>query len=81
MTGRAYSGAFDDLAKQTLLANGQPSFDLQFKRFIELTKRFQISYEPLVKPMLIYVGCDETQLVACKVLEYSIHKIPLVRRW
>lgn len=72
--GRNYSGTFADLSQDTLLVNGQPSFDLQFERLDAIAARYEIDYAPLIKPMLIYVGMDESQVVATKVLEYSIHK-------
>jgi hypothetical protein len=72
--GRTYSQSFTDLKKETLLANGQRSFNIQFERITEICTKYGIDYAPLVKPMLVYVGADETQLVASHVLEYSIHK-------
>ncbi len=72
--GKNYSYSFDDLKKRTLLANGQPSFNLQFDRLREIAQKFQIDYAPLFRPMLIYVGTDESQEVATAVLEYSILK-------
>jgi hypothetical protein len=47
--GTSYSQVFDDL-KQTLLVNGQQSFDLQFDRLREIAEQFQIDYAPLAKP-------------------------------
>jgi hypothetical protein len=47
--GTNYSKAFDDLKKNTLLANGQPSFDLQFAQLQELAKHYALDYKPLIK--------------------------------
>jgi hypothetical protein len=46
--GTAYSQSFADLTKETLLANGQPSFDLQFGRLRELAQQLQLELTPLV---------------------------------
>jgi hypothetical protein len=45
--GTAYSQSFADLAKETLLANGQPSFDLQFGRLCELAQQLNLELMPL----------------------------------
>lgn len=46
--GTNYSKAFADISSNTLLVNGQASFDLQFDRLKELADRFGIDYAPLV---------------------------------
>ena len=47
--GAAYSQSFHDLSKETLLANGQPNFDLQFARLTELATKLNLELTPLVK--------------------------------
>ena len=32
------------------------------------------SYDPLIEPMRVFCGCDESQIVAARVLEHSIRK-------
>lgn len=77
--GRAYSGAFKDLEGATMLANSQPSFSLQFAEIDAIVRRHGLDYAPLVpsphqEPIRVFVGCDESQLVASAVLEHSIRK-------
>jgi hypothetical protein len=47
--GANYSRAFADISSNTLLVNGQASFDLQFDRLQEIANQFAIDYLPLVK--------------------------------
>jgi hypothetical protein len=74
--GSAYSGAFADLAETTLLNNGHESFDRQFAQFARIIQRTGVDYAPLdvQSPIRIYVGSLEEQMLAVKVLEYSIRK-------
>jgi hypothetical protein len=74
--GTTYSNNFKDLADKTLLANGQSSFDLQFKSISKAIMKLNIDYAPLnlESPIRIFVGSAEPQLIAVKVLEYSIKK-------
>jgi hypothetical protein len=50
--GNAYSSSFADLTQATLLANGQPSFDLQFGRLCELAQQLKLEFSPLVPSTL-----------------------------
>jgi hypothetical protein len=72
--GHNYGAAFRDLAGTTRLANGQPSFDLQFGELDRIVEQYGIDYAPLIPPMRVFVGVDETQMVPTRVLEYSIRK-------
>jgi hypothetical protein len=72
--GRKYNKAFADLESETKLVNGQPSFDLQFERLEKIARDFGIDYKPVIEPMRVFVGADESQAIPTKVLEYSIHK-------
>jgi hypothetical protein len=79
--GQSYSSSFGHLDNATRLANGLPSFDAQFYE-IERTVRLRgLDYRPLIEPVRIFVGADESQRVAARVLEYSIrrHTDALVR--
>jgi Glycosyl transferase family 8 len=72
--GRAYGSAFRELESSTLLANGAPAFDLQFERLDLVGEEFGLEHRPLVEPLRIFLGTDESQIVAHRVLEYSIRK-------
>lgn len=74
--GASYSAAFDDLERSTLLANGRPDFDLQFRGFARTIMSTGVDYAPLnvEAPVRVYVGSQDAQMLAVKVLEYSIRK-------
>jgi len=72
--GRTYGEAFEHLKDSTLLANGAASFDLQFHRLELVSSEYEMEVRPLVDPLRIYVGTDESELVPFRVLEYSIRK-------
>ncbi len=72
--GRSYSKSFADVQQSTLLANQQPSFDLQFREIAKIVAEERIDYETLIPPMRVFVGGDETEDVAARVLEHSIRK-------
>ena len=72
--GRTYAVAFEDIAPSTLLANEQPAFDLQFRQIELITSEWGVDFRPLVEPFRIFIGTDETQVVAHRVLEYSIRR-------
>jgi hypothetical protein len=72
--GRSYSNQFQDIAGKALLANGQPTFDLQFQRLHDIAAKYGIDYKAVVEPMLIFVGADDSQMLAANVLAYTIHK-------
>ena len=54
--GRSYSGAFQDLNRNTLLANGQPSFDLQFREIASIVREHRLDCTSLIPPMRIAAG-------------------------
>lgn len=56
------------------LQNGLPSFDAQFRELEDIAARHGIDYDPLIEPMRVFCGLDESQIVAARVLEYSIRK-------
>lgn len=74
--GSTYSSAFNDLRGKTLLANGRMSFDDQFKEIAKTILRVGIDYAPLdiQSPIRVFVATTEAQMLAVKVLEYSIKK-------
>ncbi len=72
--GRAYSSAFRDLQHETLLANGQPSFDLQFRELERIAAEHALDWSSLIEPMRIFIGGDETEDVAARVLEHTIRE-------
>jgi len=71
--GNSYDGKFSN---STLLANGRPSFDVQFDCIRDSIEKFDITYSPINSqyPIKIYVGFANEQTLAVKVLEYSIKK-------
>jgi hypothetical protein len=72
--GRSYSDDFRDVAEATLLKNGQPSFDLQFGELERIATRHGLDYDTLIPSMRIFVGGDESEDVAARVLEHTIRK-------
>jgi hypothetical protein len=74
--GNTYANRFDDLKTKTLLANTQTSFDGQFRQIAKTIRTKNIFYAPLhvEAPIRIYVGTDSSQILAARVLEYSIKK-------
>jgi hypothetical protein len=74
--GRSYSQEFDDLRDKTLLNNGHASFDKQFHGFARTIMATAVDYAPLdvESPIRVFVGATPAQMLAVKVLEYSIRK-------
>jgi hypothetical protein len=74
--GSTYASHFEDLKAKTLLANTHKSFDGQFKEIAKTIRTKEIFYAPLhvEAPIRIFVGTDASQMLAAKVLEYSIKK-------
>lgn len=74
--GATYSGEFDDLKDKTLLANSRASFDLQFRGFARTIMSTGVDYAPLdvESPVRVYVGSQDAQMLAVKVLEFSIRQ-------
>lgn len=71
--GRAYAGDFEALAEVTRLANGQPSFSLQFPELQRIAAEHRMEWIQLSPPLRVFVGVQEEELIAAKVLEYTIH--------
>jgi hypothetical protein len=69
--GSTYSSEFATLPE---LQNGLPSFDAQFRELEDIVARYGIDYDPLIEPMRVFCGLDESQIVAARVLEYSIRR-------
>lgn len=74
--GGQYSADFADLAGKTLLAAGQASYDMQFKEIAMTIQTNEVDFAPLdvETPIVIYVGTAEEQMLAVRVLEYSIRQ-------
>jgi len=69
--GTRYSAEFENFPE---LQNGLPSFDAQFREIEDIVAKYHIDYDPLIEPMRVFCGLDESQIVAARVLEYSIRK-------
>ena len=74
--GNQYASCFSDLASRTLLANTRSSFDSQFRQIARTIRNKGILFAPLLKdaPIRVFVGTDNTQMLAARVLEFSIKK-------
>lgn len=72
--GQTYASAFGRLNDLTRLANGLPTFDAQFTELDQIVRDRGLDYEPLVQPVRVFVGADEGQLVATRVLAHSIRR-------
>ncbi len=72
--GRGYSPQLAGLERRTMLANGRQSFDDQNGEIKEIVAHYGLNYQSLYEPMRVFVGTDESQMVATRVLEYSIRK-------
>ena len=72
--GIHYAREFHDLNGVTRLANGQASFDWQFIGIYQTAKESGMDYGPILDPIRVYVGTDDTQMVDLQVLEYSIRR-------
>ena len=74
--GSAYGSAFIDIESSTKLNNGHQSFDLQFQGFAHTMSKTGVDYAPLniESPVRVFVGSQEEQMLAVKVLEYTIRR-------
>ncbi len=70
--GTHYGGAFHHLEAVTRLANGQPSFDLQFAEMEQIRRRYGMRLRPLVPALRVFVGAAERDLPAVRTLAHSI---------
>jgi hypothetical protein len=79
--GQAYSSEFKDLNDKTRLNNGHRSFDKQFRGIARTIMDTNVDYAPLgiETPIRIFVGSAPEQMLAVKVLEYSIRKFASMR--
>ena len=74
--GNTYNQAFKHLNDITLLANGRKSFNKQFGQIAKIIMKTGLDLSPLDidAPIKVYVASTEAQMLAVKVLEYSIQK-------
>lgn len=81
--GTSYASHFKDIEEKTKFANQHSSFDLQWQGIARTIRENDVDYAPLTTevPIRVFVGCDDSQKIAARVLEYSIRKhcpVPLV---
>ena len=69
--GSSYGDEFKDVPE---LRNGLPSFDAQFRQLEDIVAKWGIDYDPLIEPMRVFCGLDETQIVAARTLEHTIRR-------
>lgn len=72
--GTAYSQDFAALSSSTRLANGQPSFSIQFQQLDQISKRHGLDFEPMVPALRIFVGAQEREIIPARVLEFTINE-------
>lgn len=74
--GNTYNQAFSHLNDVTLLSNGRKSFNKQFSEIAKIIMSTNVDLAPLdiQSPIKVYVATTEAQMLAVKVLEYSIKK-------
>jgi hypothetical protein len=74
--GTSYGKSFSDLSTTTLLANGRKTFNKQFGQMAKTIMTTGVDLAPLdvSSPIRVYVATTEAQMLAVKVLEYSIRK-------
>jgi hypothetical protein len=74
--GNTYSSNFSHLKQKTLLVAGQQNYNSQFQEIANTIMNYKIDFAPLNvdSPIKIYVGAAKEQMLAFKVLEYSILK-------
>lgn len=74
--GNTYGSTFSSLNDVTLLANGRKSFNKQFQQIANTIMKTNINLAPLdiQSPVKVYVATTDAQMLAVKVLEYSIRK-------
>ena len=75
--GNNYASTFTDLTGETLLVNGQPSFDRQFEKFSATLRKYpDLNFAPVTapSPIRIFIGADETQVLGAKIFEFSVRQ-------
>ncbi|HEX6107228.1 MAG TPA: hypothetical protein VFZ26_16700 [Gemmatimonadales bacterium] len=74
--GVVYSDEFADLHGRTLLANGQPAFDLQFQGIARTILRTGVDFAPLdlPAPVAVYLADGGGGPLPARVLEFSVRK-------
>ncbi len=72
--GTHYATAFSSDATQTLLSNGQASFDMQFVELRRIAHKYGVDFRPLIEPLRIFVGASPGEIVPYRVLAHSIHR-------
>lgn len=74
--GASYARQFRDLTDKTLLANRRRTFNKQFEHIAQIIVKTGIDFAPLdlPSPIKVFIATTDAQMLAVKVLEYSIRK-------
>jgi hypothetical protein len=74
--GAGYSADFQDLEGRTLLANGQPGFDLQFQGIARTILQTGVDFAPLdhPSPVVVCIHSPESSALPDRVLEFTLRK-------
>lgn len=74
--GTSYNQRFQDLNEKTLLSNGKASFDLQFEFMRDKIMNNDLQFSSVTDeyPIRVFIATTEDQMLATKVLEYSIKR-------
>lgn len=72
--GKSYSSEMAKIAGKHRLSNNQKNFNKQWIQLNYLTKKFGVPMLQESEKNKVYVGVAERELIAFKVLEFSIHK-------
>lgn len=74
--GTQYGKIFSHLSDRTLLTNGRKTFNRQFSQMAKTIMSTGVDLAPLdiESPIKVFVATTEVQMLAVKVLEYSIRK-------
>ncbi len=72
--GGQYSEGYSDLNQKTLFKNGRKSFDIQFSNIRQYIMKNDLNFNHIndEHPIKVYIASTEAQMLATKVLEYSI---------
>ncbi len=71
--GTNYAGSFNDLNEKTLLANGQPNFDVQFTGLAQSIRKYDLNFAPLTSsmPCNYYINEQEPGPFVTELINFS----------
>ena len=72
--GKAYSHDFASVSEESLFKNGHESFDVQFEEIAAVTNNTDLVYQSMAETIRVFVGCEDSQMIAAQVLAHSIRK-------